>query len=530
MEGLRSEVQNIVDQIVIIQDPELSQSLSLIELNTKKEHLTQLLENLNQAAIKIKETASPELQENIDREVKRVQILSNGAFNYIETLIKENQEVEAEINPKDSSSSDSNQAQTSAAIIESNLQSTSTENSVGFESTIMNSIVSQIRSEFNRLLNDPQFFRRSVNPNEPDPEFATIDSMLANNSNENSINEPILGAANPTAAHPQHPDEFFDGFIGEPANKQSKKDKTDKPTLQLKFDKIQIQNFSGKLTDWIAFRDQFSDLVHTNPNLTDITKFYQLQTHLSGSALDVVNGFGLSADNYESAWKALMQRFDNKLNLIFGYIKQFFDLPVLPPHANKEKFLQMIDKTRQMLSVLQRHKIDTTSWDTIVIYCLQSRLNPYSLKKWKEQIKRREDISLTEMFEFLEVEGSVAPYTSNPTVQQNYVPKRKIPTPRSINNALVMSTSTPPTPTVDNKCHLCKADHPIFRCTTFLALDVATRLAKARQLKICPKCLNKHSKNECKFGNCRSCNLPHNHLLCTKRTQENPQNKEKEKL
>lgn len=149
--------------------------------------------------------------------------------------------------------------------------------------------------------------------------------------------------------NPSDTDEFF---VGAPKRPRINK----KPTFQLKCDKIQIQTFSGKSTEWIAFRDQFIDLVHMNPNLTEITKFYQLQTHLTGDALDVLNGFKMSSVDYDPAWQALKQRYDNKRNLIFEYIKQFIDLPNLPPHADKSKFLAMVDKTNQMLRVLPRFK------------------------------------------------------------------------------------------------------------------------------------------------------------------------------
>lgn len=45
------------------------------------------------------------------------------------------------------------------------------------------------------------------------------------------------------------------------------------PVIELKLDKIQLANFDGDLTQWIAFRDQFKDLVHDNPKLTAVTKF-----------------------------------------------------------------------------------------------------------------------------------------------------------------------------------------------------------------------------------------------------------------
>lgn len=81
-----------------------------------------------------------------------------------------------------------------------------------------------------------------------------------------------------------------------------------KPTIDLKLDRMSLPNFSGALSEWIAFRDQYTDLVHENSNLSPIVKFYQLRACLTGKALEVINGFQLSSTDYEAAWAALKQR------------------------------------------------------------------------------------------------------------------------------------------------------------------------------------------------------------------------------
>lgn len=61
------------------------------------------------------------------------------------------------------------------------------------------------------------------------------------------------------------------------------------PRYHLKFDRVTIPTFDGNLMDWIPFRDQFTDMVHTNQNLSMLMKFHFLRNHLKGAALETVN-------------------------------------------------------------------------------------------------------------------------------------------------------------------------------------------------------------------------------------------------
>lgn len=63
-----------------------------------------------------------------------------------------------------------------------------------------------------------------------------------------------------------------------------------KPVVQLKLDRLEIPTFGGELIEWISFRDQFIDLVHSNNNLSTLIKFHLLRNHLRGPALETVNG------------------------------------------------------------------------------------------------------------------------------------------------------------------------------------------------------------------------------------------------
>lgn len=473
MEAVNEKIKEIIDEVILVQDTDVTPLLSIEELKSKVDHLNQLLEAISAKAQEIKEKTASDQHDKIDQEVKRVKLICNGSFHYLDTLIK----------VKTASKSIATETSDATEPSDSTEKATPT----GIEKKILSEILRNVQNE--------------------------VSKMLLEKPNENSMEDPIPGTSHSQGTNVPLADEH-DERSDTPVIKRPRINT--KPTLQLKFDKITITTFSGQLTDWIAFRDQYTDLVHLNPNLTEITKFYQLQTHLSGAALEVVNGFKMSAVDYEPAWQALLQRYDNRMLIIFEYIKLFLELPNLPPRPDRVKFLAMVDKTKQMLRVLPRFNINVSTWDPIIMYCLQSKLNPYTHKKWMDQVKRRQDVPLSEFIEFLEIEGAEAPASVNSNASTSQNQPFKSANRQQNRRPMVLTTTV-----FDNKCSLCKNEHPIYRCSTFLALKISDRIAKARLLKLCLKCLMKHPKGECnpKFGNCKTCGGTHNNLLCHKRMQ-----------
>lgn len=57
-----------------------------------------------------------------------------------------------------------------------------------------------------------------------------------------------------------------------------------------------------------------------------------------------------------------------------------------------------------------------------------------------------------------------------------------------------------------NTCSLCKGQHALFSCKSFLNLSVQDRIARIKQLKLCFNCLRTgHVSTECKSSQCRRC-------------------------
>jgi hypothetical protein len=67
-------------------------------------------------------------------------------------------------------------------------------------------------------------------------------------------------------------------------------------------------------------------MVHNNPNLSDVQRFYYLRTSLEGDAVQVIQSMNASGSNYELALTLLKERYENKPLIIKNHIKMIFEL------------------------------------------------------------------------------------------------------------------------------------------------------------------------------------------------------------
>ena len=63
--------------------------------------------------------------------------------------------------------------------------------------------------------------------------------------------------------------------------------------------------------DWKSFKEKFEAAVHGSDSISNIEKFTYLKTYLDKSALQAIEGFTLTNENYTAAWQLLDERYRN---------------------------------------------------------------------------------------------------------------------------------------------------------------------------------------------------------------------------
>ncbi|XP_055836739.1 uncharacterized protein LOC129905311 [Episyrphus balteatus] len=70
--------------------------------------------------------------------------------------------------------------------------------------------------------------------------------------------------------------------------------------------------FSGNFLKWPAFRDMFTALYIRHARLSPVQKLFHLRARTKDHALSIVSKFEITDDNFEVAWAALKEHYENK--------------------------------------------------------------------------------------------------------------------------------------------------------------------------------------------------------------------------
>uniref|UniRef100_A0A182W6A1 Peptidase A2 domain-containing protein n=1 Tax=Anopheles minimus TaxID=112268 RepID=A0A182W6A1_9DIPT len=99
-----------------------------------------------------------------------------------------------------------------------------------------------------------------------------------------------------------------------------------KSTSNVRLPKLDLPTFDGNTTDWISFKHRFVSMIDKAEDMPDVVKLQYLLSVLKGEVSKRFQHVQLTADNYSSTWKALLERYDNKRVLKREYFKPLFSI------------------------------------------------------------------------------------------------------------------------------------------------------------------------------------------------------------
>jgi hypothetical protein len=254
-----------------------------------------------------------------------------------------------------------------------------------------------------------------------------------------------------------------------------------------------------------------------------VQKLHYLKAHLTGEAEQLLRHIPISSESYDQCWTQLESRYNNKQYLGNCILKRFFAQKTLLTESATD-IKNLLDCTTETLNALASLKIDTSTWDIIIIYIVSHKLDPESRKCW--ECKVSESVSLSEQLptidqfkdflltryhslEFLDPRPSYVNKPKYVTSNSNYkgnVNQVKGNQVQRLSNLHISSNVT---------CSYCKGEHRIIHCKDFTGLDVDVKRNFVQTNGLCFNCLgNNHSARYCKITkNCQICNRRHHSLL-----------------
>lgn len=159
--------------------------------------------------------------------------------------------------------------------------------------------------------------------------------------------------------------------------------------------------FHGDYLSWPSFRDMFSAVYINHDRLSPVQKLFHLRAKTRGDAFNLVSKFALTGTNFELAWKALSDQYENKRILVNSQLKILMNLPNIT--VETDKALKHLHRdVSNCLSALQTYGINTDSWDSFLTFLVSIRLPEKTLSLWEQDLKEPSEVpTWKNMSEFL---------------------------------------------------------------------------------------------------------------------------------
>ncbi|XP_055590675.1 uncharacterized protein LOC129742758 [Uranotaenia lowii] len=273
---------------------------------------------------------------------------------------------------------------------------------------------------------------------------------------------------------------------------------------RVKLPEISLPSFDGQIKLWITFRDSFNSLIHSNNHLTAIDKFSYLRSALRGEALQEVSSIEITAANYEVAWAALTNRYENPKLIVKTNLDALFNAEMMRKESYDElsKLIGDFEKNIQMLTKVGE---SSDGWSTLLVHMICARLDLSTLRHWETHHNSREVPNFKQLMRFLR---------DHCTVLQTLAHQSTAADCHSNRSSFGVSH---PSIQFFSRCPFCGEDfHSAFRCMKFLKCTVEERGDLVKRARLCLNCLSPgHMARVCSRGSCRHCGLRHHSLLHT---------------
>lgn len=270
--------------------------------------------------------------------------------------------------------------------------------------------------------------------------------------------------------------------------------------------KLKIPEFDGKVAEWPGFISLYDKIVHENATIDNGIKVQYLKSSLKNDALKIINHVQPTAANYDTCYKLLRNRYDNKRATLGKLLDTILLLPKQRFESSND-LKELHDTVNECILSIQNIGIKTKYWDPLLNHIILHKLAPETVKNYECQLSDvREPQTLAEFLSYIESRFLALQSAEAKTPNFRQESKKELkPFDKSSN----FKKETKKT------CLFCKADHKLRTCDEFLKLKVQQRIDWAKTNKLCNNCLsNSHKKSECnsKFS-CQHCNKSHNSLL-----------------
>ncbi|XP_064475845.1 uncharacterized protein LOC135389743 [Ornithodoros turicata] len=153
---------------------------------------------------------------------------------------------------------------------------------------------------------------------------------------------------------------------------------TRRPSVEVKLPKLDLIKFNGQRKNWMAFWEQFRQVVHENAKLSACDKFNYLRTALTGEAASAISGLPPTERCYGDALEILKGRFGNESLQIEDHMTRLMDLQPVRSQQDTRGLRKLHDELAAHVRALTALGVPEESFSSM-LYSLMLRLMPQAL-------------------------------------------------------------------------------------------------------------------------------------------------------
>jgi len=148
---------------------------------------------------------------------------------------------------------------------------------------------------------------------------------------------------------------------------------------------LDLPKFSGKSSDYKNFITSFMQTIDLEPCFTNVEKFNHLRNCLCGPALETINAFQITNDNYKKALDRLQKRYDNNTLIFMENINELFRLKSIS-RSSPPDLRSLIDNASALFSSLLSLGDEKAICNAMLIHIVLNKTDPDSRNTWKRSL------------------------------------------------------------------------------------------------------------------------------------------------
>ena len=145
-------------------------------------------------------------------------------------------------------------------------------------------------------------------------------------------------------------------------------------SLITKLPKLTLPSFSGKYTQWVSFWDQFTTLVDSKHDLTNVEKLSYLNLPLTCDAAQIVSSLLVTDANYDIAKRKLEEGYNNKRSIVKAHFAAIHALPSIKSESSTE-LRKLLESSNEHVQALEALMLPVNHWDVILLYWMSEKLD-----------------------------------------------------------------------------------------------------------------------------------------------------------